>query len=149
MNHLEEIGLTLSSGAVVLWPFSHEISRFRINPTQFENKVIDYWQLAKAALIGVNASFCDSFDDTDRQLFVEVSRAQVELYRALNRPKAMLRRELPLTIAYLTVGAAFAIAKRPVPDLPSLIDAEKQRAESPLEIRSSRNSIGGILVRSK
>jgi hypothetical protein len=149
LDHLKEISLILNTGAVVLWPFSHEISRFRINPTQFENKVIDYWQLVKAALIGVGSSFSDTFDDNDRDFFVEASKAQLELYRGLNRPKAMLRRELPLTVAYLTIGTAFRTSNRQVPNLPDLIDSEKQRAESPLEIRSSRNSIGGILVRPK
>jgi len=148
-DHLQNIGLVLNTGATVLWPFSHEISRFRINPTQFEGKVVDYWDLVKAALIGSGSSVRDTFDEHDRVEFIEAVRAQLEVYRSLNRPKAMLRRELPLTVAYLTIGAAFRVAGRDVPCLPDLINAEKQRDDSPLEIRSSRNSIGGILVRSK
>ena len=142
-------GMTSRTGEVVLWPLSHEVSRLRINPTLFGTRIFDFWELVMTALIGIGAESSDSYDDSDRDFFVTSAQAHVRLYRELNRPKAMLRRELPLTIAYFTIGAAFFKAGKPVPNLPAIIEDERQRAESPLEIRTSRNSIGTLAVRGR
>ena len=148
-EYLGQLGLVLKDGSIVLWPFSHEISRFRINPTQFEEKIIAYWDLVKVSLVAGGASIADKASDKDREFFVELCRAQLDQFRRLNIPKAMLRRELPLTVGYLTLGAAFHAAGRSVPPLPDLLAEEQRRLDSPLEIRTSRNSIGTILVRLK
>jgi len=149
LGYLGQLGLVIEDGPVVLWPFSHEISRFRINPTQFEGRVIDYWDLARAALLACGGELSESGEDADREFLIDMCRSQLEKFRNLNRPKAMLRRELPLTIGYLTLGAGFHLAGRRIPPIPKLIAEEQQRPDSPLEIRSSRNSIGTILVRSR
>jgi hypothetical protein len=146
---LDESGMTLKSGELVLWPLSHEVSRLRINPTLFDTRIADYWDLVRSALVAIGAEEVISYDESDRELFIRVVGAQLQAYRDLNRPKAMLRRELPLTIAYYTAGAAFFLASRPIPNIPELIDDERKRDDSPLEIRSSRNSIGTLMVRSR
>ena len=146
---LAKSGLTLHTGEVVLWPLSHEVSRLRINPTLFGTRIFDFWELVMTALIGIGAESADRYDEVDRNFFVTSAQAHVRLYRELNRPKAMLRRELPLTIAYFTIGAAFFKAGKPVPNLPAIIEDERQRSESPLEIRTSRNSIGTLAVRGR
>lgn len=147
LDNLAASRLRLESGAVVLWPFSHEISRFRINPTVFENRIVDYWTLVSLAVVGAGGSLKENYDDDDRRLMIDAAIQQIGIYRSLNRPKAMLRREYPLTVAFLTLAAAFLVAGKAVPNIPKMVDDEKKADSSPLEIRSSRNSIGALALR--
>lgn len=149
LDALNSSGMTLRSGEIVLWPFNHEVSRLRINPTLFETRISDFWDLVMTALVGLGAEQSDAYDGSDCDFFVSAARTHVRLYRELNRPKAMLRREMPLTIAYFTIGAEFMNAGKPIPNLPAIIEDERQRADSPIEIRSSRNSIGTLAVRGR
>lgn len=147
LDHLVALNLVLPSGAVVLWPFSHEISRFRINPLLFEGRVIDYWSLVSMAIIGSGGTVKADFDKADHEETIELSKDQLAIFRQLNRPKAMLRREFPLTVAYVTLAAAFLVRGKPVPNIPSIIELERQAGHERIEVRSSRNSIGTIVVR--
>lgn len=149
LKALDEAGMITKSGEVVLWPFSHEVSRLRINPTLFETRISEYWDLVRIALIGIGGQESDGFNEVEREMFIAAVGDQVRAYRALNRPKAMLRRELPLTIAYFTTAAAYVVGSALIPDIPALIQAERERDDSPLEIRTSRNSIGTLVVRSR
>jgi hypothetical protein len=69
-------------------------------------------------------------------------------YRSLNHPKAALRGELPLRVAYL-VQVAWNVTKDRRLDIGEVVELVKDDEERPIEVRSSRNHEGAILVRRK
>jgi hypothetical protein len=77
-----------------------------------------------------------------------ILRDQIAEFRRLNRPKAMLRREYPYTVALPAVSGNFVARGVPVPDLPELIGPGKP-LDAEFQFRSSRNSIGALMPRDK
>jgi hypothetical protein len=143
---LDQRGCILGSGAVVLWPFSHETSRLRLNPVTFEGKILDYWDLVKFSMLGAGGrvlSEDEGASSSHLSKLMEVLRKHWEIYQGLNLPKAILRREIPVTVAYLTVASEYLVSGLGLPNLPALVLAA-QHEENGLRYRSSRNSLGTI-----
>lgn len=142
---LDQLGLRLPGGAVVVWPFEHEISRLRLSPTELEGRVIQFWDLVKLAIAGTGGKLGGDGPDA-LESTRSVLRAQIAEFRRLNRPKAMLRREYPYTVALPAISGNFVARGLPVPDLPDLLGPGKQ-LDAAFQFRSSRNSIGALMPR--
>lgn len=139
-------GCVIESGAIVLWPFDHEIARLRLNPALFEDKRLDYWSLVEFSVMGAGGrlSSQDSEPFALKSEVLDILRRHFEIYRGLNRPKAMLRREIPLTVAYLSVSGELVARGFPVPNLPDIVQELQRDDGTDMRLRTSRNSIGTI-----
>lgn len=144
---LDDLGLRLPGGAVVIWPFEHEISRLRLSPIELEGRVVRFWDLIKLAIAGAGGQL-GGVSTMEIQAASSILRDQIAEFRRLNRPKAMLRREYPYTVALPAVSGNFVARGVPVPDLPELIGPGKP-LDAEFQFRSSRNSIGALMPRDK
>jgi hypothetical protein len=132
----------IGCGAIVLWPFSHEISRLRLNASVFESKVLDFWDLVEFGVVGCAGHLSPACTQANSQRVLSLLKKHYDIFRNLNHPKAMLRRELPITIAYMTIAAELVALGEAVPPIPNIIDDHKEGGI--FRYRSSRNSIGTI-----
>lgn len=146
LEHLDALGLRLETGAVVLWPFEHEILRLRLSPTTFEGRVIGYWDFVSLAIIGAGGMLKAEVSDGDAEEVAAILTRQIVMYRDLNRPKAMLRREYPLTVAFPAVSSSLLARGLAVPPLSDLIGPGKP-LDVKFQYRTSRNSVGALSVR--
>lgn len=146
LHRLDDLGLRLESGAVVLWPFEHEVLRLRLSPTTFEGKVIRYWDFVSLAIVGAGGTLKDNVAAGDAEEVAAVLERQIDAYRDLNRPKAMLRREYPLTVAFPSVSSNLLARGLAVPPLSDLIGPGKP-LDTQFQYRTSRNSVGALSVR--
>ncbi|TPN59648.1 hypothetical protein FJ981_04570 [Mesorhizobium sp. B1-1-4] len=135
-------GCLVSCGAVVLWPFSHEILRLRLNPVVFGSKSLEFWDLVEFGVVGCGGRLTSSITPSNSSEVLEILRRHFNIFRDLNHPKAMLRRELPLTIAYITIAAEILARGGEVPPIPQILEDQKKKGA--FLYRSSRNSIGTI-----
>lgn len=146
LERLDHLNLRIDTGAVVLWPFEHEILRLRLSPTTFEDKVIGYWDFISLAIIGAGGELKTEVSAGDADEVAAVLARQIESYRDLNRPKAMLRRECPLTVAFPSVSSNLLARGLAVPPLSDLIGPGKP-LDAKFQYRTSRNSVGALSVR--
>lgn len=146
LDELQGLRLRLEDGAVVLWPFEHEILRLRLSPTTFDDKVIGYWDFVALAIVGSGGTVRRNVEPGDDAAVAAVLADQILAYRSLNRPKAMLRREYPLTVAFPAISSNFLARGLPVPPLPDLIGPGKP-LDSQFQYRTSRNSVGALSMR--
>ena len=146
LARLDELRLRLSGGAVVLWPFEHEILRLRLSPTMFEGMVVTYWDFVSLAIVGAGGTIKPNVGEGDEDEVTAILELQIERYRDLNRPKAMLRRECPLTVAFPSVSGNLLARGLAVPPLSELIGPGKP-LDKKFQYRTSRNSVGALSVR--
>ena len=146
-------GLTCSryigaDGVFVFWPMEYELIRSRLRPDLLgETKglwesVVDagraYAALDVAEPTGENG---------DRG--VATLAEMMKVYRSLNSRKALLRQEMPVTIAFPAI-CALAIGRRePVLDLPHLLERERMGRERRVAVRPSRYSGQSLSLRSR
>ena len=69
------------------------------------------------------------------------------VFRSLHVRKAMLRRELPVAVAYPAAVAMACATETPVLDLPTIVAREQKGRERRLAFRQSRNTGGTLSVK--
>ena len=145
---LARSGYIGADGIFVFWPMEYELvcSRFPpdlLGPTKrLWESVVDagraYAALAVAEPTG---------EDGDRG--VAALTEMMRVYRGLNSRKALLRQEMPVTIAFPAI-CALAIGRRePVLDVPEFLGRERMGRERRIAVRSSRYSGQSLSLRSR
>ena len=83
----------------------------------------------------------------DPDLTLSLIGEMMAVFRSLHVRKAMLRRELPVTVAYPTAIALACARKTPVLNLPALVAGEQKGEDRRLAFRQSRNTGGTLSVK--
>ena len=122
----------------VFWPMDFELVRSGMRPDLLgEPKTI--WEALcdfERAFSGQSVSLKSPGTDTDQ--LVETLFSMHQVFRTLNMRKAMLRNEIPVTVAYLAIVATAYAKGKWVMDVPSLIEEEQRSLEPRLSLRRSR-----------
>jgi hypothetical protein len=142
---LQEKGYAISPGTFVLWPLDHELMRAGF-PAGLVSGSRTMWQFVTDALSAYQGLTVKPAGARDAAAMVRFLQRAMEVYRGLHVRKCMLRRELPLTVAYPVAAAVAASQNCAILDYEELIQRE-QKAKSPrVELRRSRRAGGAITV---
>ena len=143
VDRLTEAGYIDANGLFVFWPMDYELVRAGFRPDLLGKQAKSLWDCLVefgSAYSRLNVRPTSSNDLNDA---VALVGTMMEVVRSHHVRKAMLRREIPIAVAYVAAVACACAMQEPVLNLPAAIAAE-QRGERRLVFRRSRN-IGGAL----
>lgn len=147
VSGLTDAGYISDQGIFTYWPMDYELVRSGFRPDLLGRDTRSLWQClvdfgAAYGGMRVKAPVEDDADDAVKGL-----EEMINVFRTLHVRKAMLRRELPITVAY-PVAVACACAERTgVIDLPAAIAREQTGERRRVALRRSRVSGGALRVR--
>lgn len=147
IDALSDTGYIGAEGLFIFWPMDYELVRAGFRPDLFGEKSKGIWQ----CLVDFGRAYAglsvkpQSKHDADAA--VALITAMMGVFRSLHARKAMLRRELPITIAYPAAIARACADQEPVLDLPAAIAAEQKGEERRLAFRQSRNTGGALSLK--
>ena len=137
-----------ADGIFVFWPMGYELVRSRFRPDLLGatkglwEAVVDAGR-AYAALDVAEPTGED--DDHGLAALAEMMR----VYRRLNSRKALLRQEMPVTIAFPAICALAIGRHKPVLDVPRFLGRERMGRERRVAVRPSRYSGQSLSLRSR
>ncbi|MCY4427743.1 MAG: hypothetical protein OXC05_12040 [Halieaceae bacterium] len=146
INHLRSCGYINDDDIFIFWPMDYELVRSGFKPTLFENTKT-MWD----ALVDFGTAYADvkvrPFEQSDTDILVDRLGSMIKVYRSLHTRKSMLRRELPITIAYPASIAIASATMKPVIDLPTTLDVERRGERRRITFRPSRNTGGALSLK--
>ena len=140
MGYIDEHGL------FILWPMDYELIRSGFRP-DLHGKVHGLWE----TLVDFGDAYAGlhirptSKKDSDEM--VEIIEKMMRVFRELHVRKSLLRRELPITIAYPAIMAFTIAREESVIDLHSALKSEQEGEERRIAFRKSRNTGGALSLR--
>ena len=150
IHGLTETGYINSNGEnrfFTYWPMDYELVRVGFRPDLLGESTKSLWQ----CLVDFGGAYADlsvkSVSERDADDAVALISQMMKHFRSLHVRKAMLRREMPITVVY-PVAIAYACATRePVLDLPAAIEAEQRSERRRLAFRQSRHTGGALSLK--
>ena len=137
-----------ADGIFVFWPMEYELVRSRFRPDLL-GATKGLWEAVVDA--GRAYAALDVAEPTgeDDDHGVAALAEMMQVYRGLNSRKALLRQEIPVTIAFPAM-CALAIGRRePVLDVPQFLGRERMGKERRVAVRPSRYSGQSLSLRSR
>ena len=155
----DEYGLTTKGGAFVaglkragyideedlfvFWPMDYELMRAGFRPNLLQS-VKGLWEclvdFAEAyASVNVGPVLAEDVD-----YVVELIKEIVRVFRSLHTRKSMLRRELPITVAYPVLVALAVARQKSLKNVPAALKAEQNGDQRRIAFRHSRNTGGAL-----
>lgn len=129
------------------WPMDYELVRSGFRPDLFGDETNTLWTCLVDFAEAYAGLRVKAKAETDADSAVGLIGEMIEVFRSLHVRKAMLRRELPITIAYPAAIAVACARGEPVLDLPSSIVAEQKGEKRRLALRSSRHTGGALSIK--
>ena len=146
LNDLKKLGYIDDEGVFIFWPFDYELIR-----AGFRHDLLKSTKGLWQSLVDFGSAYADlrvsprSKNDSDDTVLL--IGEMMSIFQNHHVRKSLLRRELPITIAYPAV-IAFALARgQSVIDLPSALEAEQKGEKRRLAFRQSRNTGGAISIK--
>ena len=145
-------GLTASGyvdaeGGFIFWPMDYELRRNGVHQNLLPRAPKSLWTTLldfAGAYSGLTQRETEEGDPGDA---VALVRQIMGIYQSLHVRKGMLRRELPILVAYPVLVACSAATHAPVIDMPAAIAAEQRGERRRIAFRRSRNMGGALTVK--
>ena len=137
-----------ADGIFVFWPMEYELVRSQFRPDLLGPTKGLWESVVDAGRAYANLDVAEpTAEDGDRG--VAAMTEMMRVYRGLNARKALLRQEMPVTIAFPAL-CALAIGRRaPVVDVPEFLERERMGRERRIAVRPSRYSGHSLSLRSR
>ena len=137
-----------ADGIFVFWPMKYELVRNRFRPDLL-GETKELWEVVLDVAWAYEA--LEVLEPTgehsnDGMTFLA---EMMKVYRGLNSRKALLRQELPVTIAFPAICALAIGRSNPVLDVPHFLERERMSRERRLAVRPSRYSGQSLSLRSR
>ena len=143
---LRASGYIIDEGLFVFWPMDYELVRSGFKPNLIGGSK-SLWQ----TLVDMGKAFAElrvkPFSSGDTDTLVDQLESMMQVYRSLHTRKSMLRREMPITVAYPSLIATACAKREAVIDVPRALDAERKGDKRRLSLRRSRNTGGALSVK--
>ena len=144
---LVEAGYISARDLFTFWPMDYELVRSGFRPDLFGDSTRNLW----TCLVDFGDAYAGlrvkAPTEGDSDAALALIGEMMEVFRSLHVRKAMLRRELPITVAYPAAVALACATKTPVLDLPAVVAKEQKGEERRLGFRQSRNTGGTLSVK--
>ena len=147
IGSLRETGYIDTQDRFTFWPMDFELVRSGFRPDLFGDSTRSLWTCLVdfgAAYAGLRVKILAE-GDTDAA--VSLIGDMMTEFRNLHVRKVMLRRELPITVAYPTAVALACSTETSVLDLPAVVVREQKGEDRRLAFRQSRNTGGTLSVK--
>lgn len=146
INCLRRLGYITELGVFVFWPMEHEFIRSGFNPHLFgEPRTL--WD----SLVNFAEAYCNvkvkPFDSSDVDEMIAELEVFQRTYRGLHVRKALLRREMAITVVYPALVATACAGKHTLKDIPRALELEQKGEKRRVNLRRSRNTGGAISVK--
>lgn len=144
---LRQTGYIDEENFFIYWPMDYELVRAGFRPDLLGRAkglwdcLIDFGNAYANVVVKPKA-------DTDPDQAVTLIGEMMRVFRSLHARKLMLRRELPITVAYPAAVALAAATAKQVTDLPAALSVEQQGEQRRIAIRQSRNTGGALSLKS-
>ena len=141
-------GYSIPGGeAFALWPLDFELQQMRLQQMRLQLGVTiqSPWKFLLMVSQGLGAAGVREADEETVSSGVEFLKTIYNHYRSLNPRRSMLRRELPIQVAFsVAVAVSYAQEDTTVP-IPDVIKAEAKQPKAQVQFRPT-GSVGGALV---
>ena len=145
LNELKNLGYIDDDGVFIFWPLDYELIRAGFRHDLLKNTKC-LWQ----SLVDFGSAYADlrvsQPSENDPDDTVLLIREMKGIFQNHNVRKSLLRRELPITIAYPAIIAVTLARGQPVINLPSALEAEQTGDKRRLAFRKSRNTGAAISI---
>ena len=144
---LREAGYIDAHDCFTFWPMDYELVRSGFRPDLFGDNTKSLWTCLVdfgGAYAGLRVKATTKGDSDAAVLLIG---EMMDVFRSLHGRKAMLRRELPIAVAYPAAVARACATKTPVLDLPAAVAEEQKSEKRRLAFRQSRNTGGTLRVK--
>ncbi|CAD5109931.1 hypothetical protein [Zestomonas carbonaria] len=146
LNSLRQSGYIDGQNRFTYWPMDYELVRSGLRPNIF-GEAKGLWN----CLVDFSAAFgnaqATSKPEDDQDAMVELIKDMMKVFRSLHVRKIMLRRELPITIAYPVAIALSYAQNHAILDLPAAILAEQKGEQRRVALRQSRRTGGALSIK--
>lgn len=148
IKSLTRSGYIGADGIFVFWPMEYELVRSRLRPDLLAERR-GLWETVVDA--GRAYAALDVADPTEESgdRGVSALAEMMRVYRGLNSRKALLRQEMPVTIAFPAICAVAIGRREAVLDLPHFLGRERMARERRIAVRPSRYSGQSLSIRSR
>ena len=147
LHALTQSGYINPDGTFTFWPMDYELRRSGFHPNQVPCAPKSLW----TTLLDFGAAYAGLVQreaaPRDRDDAVSALAEFTRIFRTLHVRKAMLRRELPVLVAFPALVACATATRTPILDLPAAIEAEQSSGQRRIALRRSRNTGGALTVR--
>jgi len=143
LDGLRQNGYIDESSCFTYWPMDYELVRSGFRPDLFEN-TRSLWRCLVNFAEAYSGLRVKPNMEGDADAVVPLIEDMIDVFRGLHVRKAMLRRELPITIAYPAAVALSCGRGEAVLDLPTSLLAEQRGEQRRLALRPSRHTGGAL-----
>ncbi|MFM9896635.1 hypothetical protein ACOTET_03055 [Achromobacter xylosoxidans] len=143
LDGLRQSGYIDTQGCFTYWPMDYELVRSGLRPDIF-GEVKGLWNCLVDFAAAYGGLRVNQQSESDSDIAVQLIAQMVEVFRSLHVRKAMLRRELPITIAYPAAIALSYACGHTMLNLPAAILVEQKGERRRVGLRQSRQ-VGGAL----
>ena len=147
VDRLREAGYIDAHDRFTFWPMDYELVRSGFRPDLFGEGTKTLW----ACLVDFAGAYAGlrvkAPAERDSDAAVSLIGEMIKVFRSLHVRKAMLRRELPITVAYPAAVALACATEKSVLDLPVAVVKEQKGGERRLGFRQSRYTGGTLSVK--
>lgn len=147
LDGLRERGYIDTKDCFTYWPMDYELVRSGFRQDLFGESTRSLWGCLLDFAWAYNGLRTKPRSDSDSDVAVKMVGEMIEVFQSLHARKAMLRRELPITIAYPSAIALCCARGKAALDLPAAILAEQTGKQRRLAFRRSRNTGGALSIK--
>ncbi len=144
---LRETGYVDAHDRFTFWPMDYESVRSGFRPDQFGESARSLW----TSLVDFGYAYAGlkvkAPEEGDSDKALSLIGDMMAVFRSLHVRKVMLRRELPVAVAYPVAVALACATEMRVLDIPAVVAREQKGEERCLAFRQSRNTGGTLSVR--
>ena len=135
-----------ADGIFVFWPMKYELVRNRFRPDLL-GETRELWEAVLDVAWAYGALDMLGPTGEDDNHGMAVLTEMMKVYRSLNSRKALLRQEMPVTIAFPAICALAIGRSEPVLDVPNFLERERMGRERRVTVRPSRYSGQSLSLR--
>ena len=143
VGKLKHAGYIDEEGLFLFWPMDYELVRAGFRPDLLQ-AVKGLWDCLvdfAGAYAGVEVEPVSMGDVDD---LVELIEKMMMTFRSLHTRKSMLRREMPITVAYPVLVALAVAGQKPLKNVPAALKDEQKGDRRRIAFRQSRNTGGAL-----
>lgn len=146
LNSLRQSGYIDRKNCFTYWPMDYELVRSGLRPNIF-GEARGLWDCLVDFSAAFGGSHVSSKPENDQDAMLELIKEMMKVFRSLHVRKIMLRRELPITVAYPAAVALSYARNHAILDLPAAILAEQKGEQRRVALRQSRRTGGALSIK--
>jgi hypothetical protein len=147
LEEFENRGHSPSPNMFCVWPTETQLQYARIDPSKLGVQASSSWQLCEATFFGLAPKLkTKKYSKETHEETIQLLRNIFDGYQSLNQSRSMLRRELPIGVAFRAVLGISYAENSDIPSVPTVIENESLDGRR-IELRRSRTVEGAYIFR--